>query len=63
MVFCKKWYDLVKLVEGARPSVDKHKRQNPLVLMVQWPHMDEVNVQSCVHANKKALVVGKTVAK
>lgn len=63
MVFRKKWHDLVKLIEGARPAVDKHKRQNPLVLTVRWPHMDEVNIQSCVHANKKALVVGKIAAK
>lgn len=48
MALCKKWDDLVELIEGARPAVDKHKRQNSLVFTVWWLHMDEVNVQSCV---------------
>lgn len=49
MVLSEQRYDLVELIEGARPTVYKHDRQNSLVLAVWRLHVDEVNVQSCVN--------------
>lgn len=54
LVPCEKWQNPVELIEGARPSMHEHKRQNLLILMVWWPHMNEVHIQTCIKA--KALV-------
>lgn len=48
MVLCEKWNNLVELEKGARPPVNEHERQNLLVSMGLWTHMDEVHVQACV---------------
>lgn len=50
LVFCKERQNLVELVEGAGPAVNKHKRQNPLIWTVRWSHMNEVHIQSCIKA-------------
>lgn len=54
VVLREKWQNLVELVERARPAVDKHERQDLLVLTARWAHVDEVYIQSCIKA--KAVV-------
>lgn len=53
MVLCEIWHNLVELIEGARPAVNEHERQDLLILTVWWSHVDEVHIQSCIEAKKE----------
>ncbi len=44
--FSEQGNDLVKLVEGTRPAVNHHKRENCLSSLLDRPHMDEMHIYS-----------------